>query len=44
MPDASIPADWPSFQQLIDALHQVPPSEYVAMRQAFDAAVKQVWH
>jgi iron(III) transport system substrate-binding protein len=44
MPGAAIPPDWPSFQQLIDALNQVPPSGYAAMRRAFDTAVRQVWH
>jgi ABC-type Fe3+ transport system substrate-binding protein len=44
MPGAAIPTDWPSFQQLINALNRVPPSGYVAMRQAFDTAVRQMWH
>lgn len=44
MSGAAVPPEWPSFQHLIDALNQVPPSGYVAMRQAFDKAVRQVWH
>jgi iron(III) transport system substrate-binding protein len=43
MPGSSTPPDWPNFQQLVDALQAVPPSEYVAMRQEFDKAVRQVW-
>jgi iron(III) transport system substrate-binding protein len=43
MPGTVIPAGWPDFQQLVDALQVVPPSEYVTMRQEFDKAIRQVW-
>jgi len=43
MPGAAIPADWPDFQQLVDALQVVPPSDYVTMREQFDKAIRQVW-
>jgi iron(III) transport system substrate-binding protein len=43
MPGTTIPADWPDFQQLVDALQVVPPSDYVIMREQFDKAIRQVW-
>jgi iron(III) transport system substrate-binding protein len=43
MPGTTIPADWPDFQQLVDAVQVVPPSDYVSMREQFDKAIRQVW-
>jgi iron(III) transport system substrate-binding protein len=43
MPGTTIPADWPDFQKLVDALQVVPPADYVTMREEFDKAIRQVW-